>query len=129
MVRDRRFFGLKFRRQHQMGLYIVDFYCHERKLVAELDGAGHDEPSQHTYDINRDDYLHSFGCTFSASRTTSSLPAPTGSSAISPPSSIFPIIPGSGNGGEASTSVPVFPPLPLSRWERGPGGEGRVRKR
>ena len=41
LFRDRRFLGLKFRRQHQIGSYVVDLYCHERKLVVELDGPIH----------------------------------------------------------------------------------------
>jgi type I restriction enzyme S subunit len=41
MVRDRQFLGLKFRRQHQLGDYIADFYCPEHKLVIEFDGSVH----------------------------------------------------------------------------------------
>jgi len=41
LVRARRFLGMKFRRQHQLGDYIADFYCHEHRLVVELDGGGH----------------------------------------------------------------------------------------
>ena len=41
MVRDRRFMELKFRRQHQVGDYIADFYCHEHRMVVELDGGVH----------------------------------------------------------------------------------------
>ena len=33
---------LKFRRQHPIGIYIVDFYCHKLKLVIEVDGSIHD---------------------------------------------------------------------------------------
>ena len=33
---------LKFRRQHPIGNYVVDFYCHVNKLVIELDGTIHD---------------------------------------------------------------------------------------
>jgi very-short-patch-repair endonuclease len=43
LVRDRQFMGLKFRRQHQVGDYIADFYCHEHRLVIELDGGIHSE--------------------------------------------------------------------------------------
>ncbi len=43
LVRDRQLMGLKFRRQHQMGDYIADFYCHEHRLVIELDGGIHAE--------------------------------------------------------------------------------------
>ena len=41
MLRDRRFLNLKFRRQHQIGDYIADFYCHDLKLIIELDGSVH----------------------------------------------------------------------------------------
>jgi cyclase len=34
--------GYKFRRQHPLGIYIADFYCHKLKLVIELDGSIHD---------------------------------------------------------------------------------------
>ena len=42
MLRDRRFEGVKFRRQHPIGPFIVDFYCHETGLIIELDGMSHD---------------------------------------------------------------------------------------
>jgi very-short-patch-repair endonuclease len=41
-LRDRRLEGIKFRRQHPLGNYIADFYCHELRLVVELDGDGHE---------------------------------------------------------------------------------------
>ncbi len=34
--------GYKFRRQHPLGIYIADFYCHKLKLVIEIDGSIHD---------------------------------------------------------------------------------------
>jgi type I restriction enzyme M protein len=61
MVRDRRFLNLKFRRQHQIGEYIVDFYCDEQKLVIELDGAIHDTPQRQKIDHKRDGYLKTLG--------------------------------------------------------------------
>ena len=42
-LRGGRLNGLKFRRQHPMPPYIVDFFCEAEKLVVELDGAQHDE--------------------------------------------------------------------------------------
>ncbi len=33
--------GYKFRRQHPIGIYIADFYCHRAKLIIELDGSIH----------------------------------------------------------------------------------------
>ena len=40
-LRDRRFFGIKFRRQHSLENFVVDFFCPEKKLVIELDGETH----------------------------------------------------------------------------------------
>ena len=49
--------GVKFRRQHPLGSYIVDFYCHKAKLVVELDGEYHDNKEQQVYDKNRDNEM------------------------------------------------------------------------
>lgn len=40
-LRDRRLLGGKFRRQHPIGPYVVDFVCLEQKLIIELDGSQH----------------------------------------------------------------------------------------
>ncbi|RSK48933.1 endonuclease domain-containing protein [Hymenobacter rigui] len=53
--------GRKFRRQHGIGPYIVDFYCPAEKLVVELDGAGHFTASGEAQDQERDAYLGSLG--------------------------------------------------------------------
>jgi len=45
--------GLKFKRQHRIGRYIVDFYCGELNLVVELEGAIHEKPLQREYDKKR----------------------------------------------------------------------------
>lgn len=63
LVRDRRFLDLKFRRQHQIGDYIVDFYCHEENLIVELDGSVHDTPERKKADHKRDKYLTGLGNT------------------------------------------------------------------
>jgi very-short-patch-repair endonuclease len=47
--------GYKFRRQHPIGCYIVDFYCAERKLAIEIDGDSHAE--QVEYDAERTAWL------------------------------------------------------------------------
>ena len=52
-LRDRKLGGLKFRRQHPMLKFIADFYCHEKKLVVELDGTIHDEKEIAEYDKYR----------------------------------------------------------------------------
>ena len=43
ILRSRQFAGLKFRRQHPFGDYILDFVCLEEKLVVEVDGGQHQE--------------------------------------------------------------------------------------
>jgi len=63
LLRDRRFLGLKFRRQHQIGDYVVDFYCDEKKLVVELDGPVHRTSERQIVDQKRDAYLKSIGMT------------------------------------------------------------------
>ncbi|ASB50963.1 endonuclease domain-containing protein [Alkalitalea saponilacus] len=45
--------GLKFRRQHPIAIFIADFYCHQVKLVIELDGKYHNSTVQKEHDINR----------------------------------------------------------------------------
>lgn len=53
--------GFKFRRQHGIGHYIVDFYCPERKLVIEIDGESHFSDEGKEYDYQRDNYLQGVG--------------------------------------------------------------------
>jgi very-short-patch-repair endonuclease len=61
MVRNRNMLGLKFRRQHPIDRFIVDFYCHELKLVLEIDGNIHDLPEIKKYVKEREDYLIGLG--------------------------------------------------------------------
>jgi len=73
LLRDRRLAGAKFRRQHPVGPYVVDFYCVSHGLVVELDGRSHhdrgvqDEQRQHylesvaglrVFRVDNDDVLH-----------------------------------------------------------------------
>jgi very-short-patch-repair endonuclease len=44
-----------------IGNYIADFYCHQAKLVVELDGSQHCDPGKMDYDRKRTDYLRSNG--------------------------------------------------------------------
>jgi len=53
--------GLHFRRQVPIGRYCVDFACHSAKVVIELDGSQHAEPSQIAYDGARSEFLISRG--------------------------------------------------------------------
>ena len=54
-------FNVKFRRQHGIGPYIADFYCREKNLVIELDGAQHLDNKD--YDRQRDAYFAKLGIT------------------------------------------------------------------
>jgi very-short-patch-repair endonuclease/restriction endonuclease S subunit len=63
LLRDRRLMGLKFRRQHQIGNYIVDFYCHDHCLVIEIDCPVHQSVDQRCRDKKKDEYLQSMGFT------------------------------------------------------------------
>lgn len=60
-LRDRRLCDAKFRRQHNIGRFIADFYCHSAKLVIELDGSVHN--SQVEQDQERDAWMRSHGIT------------------------------------------------------------------
>jgi very-short-patch-repair endonuclease len=57
LLRDRQLLGFKFRRQHQFGDYLADFYCREARLVVECDGSVHDGKEQWHHDQNRDAYV------------------------------------------------------------------------
>jgi very-short-patch-repair endonuclease len=54
-IRGEQLCGLKFRRQHAIGPFTVDFYCHEHRLVIELDGNSHIDQAKH--DRQREEYL------------------------------------------------------------------------
>jgi very-short-patch-repair endonuclease len=58
-VRGRNVSGMRFRRQHAIGRYIVDFYCPEQRLVVELDGTSHSARAD--IDSLRDQYLRDRG--------------------------------------------------------------------
>jgi very-short-patch-repair endonuclease len=59
LIRNRTLGGFKFRRQHPVQSFILDFYCHEAKLAIELDGGHHAE--QKEKDANRDSTLLQLG--------------------------------------------------------------------
>ena len=61
LLRNRRMLGLKFRRQHVIAGFIVDFYCAELRLVLEIDGGGHSSGVQSDYDDARTAHLESRG--------------------------------------------------------------------
>ena len=51
------FKGYKFRRQHPILIYVVDFYCHKLKLIIEIDGPIHDSEKAKQYDKKRQRHL------------------------------------------------------------------------
>jgi very-short-patch-repair endonuclease len=60
-VRAHRLQGFKFRRQHPIGPYIVDFYCPAARLAVEIDGATHDHPARAAHDRRRTTWLAAQG--------------------------------------------------------------------
>jgi len=62
-LRNKKLNGLKFRRQHPIFIFIADFYCHQKKLIIELDGEIHDDPEQIEHDENRTADLEGKGFT------------------------------------------------------------------
>jgi imidazole glycerol-phosphate synthase subunit HisF len=53
--------GLKFRRQHPIGIYIADFYCHKVKLIIEVDGSIHNKQEVKENDEFRQNDLNNWG--------------------------------------------------------------------
>ncbi len=61
IIKNRQFFGYRFRRQFPLGQYIVDFMCREKKIIIEIDGGQHNEIKNIQYDNKRTEYLISEG--------------------------------------------------------------------
>jgi len=97
--------GLKFRRQHPVCGFVVDFACLEHRLVIEVDGGYHDEPEQRRRDAERTAVLESYGYTVVRIRNRDV--SPDGLEAI--------VI--------EAIRRPHHDVPPLRRAERGPGGE------
>lgn len=60
-IRNRQLKGYKFRRQHPLSIYIVDFYCHEARLIVELDGPIHELKGNKDNDKERTRRLNLLG--------------------------------------------------------------------
>jgi len=58
MLRNKKLKGFKFRRQHPISNFVADFYCAERKLIVELDGAMHNSIEGRSYDKARTKFLN-----------------------------------------------------------------------
>jgi very-short-patch-repair endonuclease len=63
MLKGRALQNRKFRRQHGIENFIVDFYCPEEQLIIELDGEVHNDPVQSLYDSERSQRLAALGNT------------------------------------------------------------------
>jgi very-short-patch-repair endonuclease len=61
LLRNRQMMGYKFRRQHPVAGYIVDFYCHAAKLAIEVDGGQHAGQEQAARDRQRTEILEAEG--------------------------------------------------------------------
>lgn len=60
-LKGKQIFGLRFRPQHPIDIFIADFYCHPIKLVIEVDGGIHKSVNQNEYDIGREAELNYWG--------------------------------------------------------------------
>src|SRR5438874_13620785 len=103
LLRNRGVLGLKFRRQHVLHGFIVDFYCVAERLVLDLEGDAHNGTDQLAYDAARAALLQAAG--YRVMRIRNGDVTRERLEAILR---------------EALESPPI---VPLSRRERGPGGE------
>ncbi len=60
-LKRKQFLGYKFRRQHGIGKYIVDFYCPHATLAIELDGVTHYTDEQIAYDKEKEGFIRAKG--------------------------------------------------------------------
>jgi very-short-patch-repair endonuclease len=60
-LRRKEFRDLKFRRQHPLGRFVLDFYCHAAKLAVEIDGSVHDASDVAAYDRDRQALIEARG--------------------------------------------------------------------
>ncbi len=56
-LRGKQLSGLKFRRQHPLGPYVVDFFCASHRLAVEVDGGVHDDADRAYRDADRDSWI------------------------------------------------------------------------
>lgn len=63
-LRNRRFRGLKFRRQHAVFAYVLDFYCAELRLAIEIDGGVHAHRESRERDLSRQLAIEELGIRF-----------------------------------------------------------------
>ena len=66
-LKGKQILGLRFRRQHPIFIFIVDFYCHEARLVVEIDGEIHEFQQYQNHDDGRTAEMEKFNidsCSF-----------------------------------------------------------------
>jgi len=61
VIRNRKLEGRKFRRQHSIDQFTVDFFCFQENLIVEIDGESHNNVGSEQYDYNRDEKLTKMG--------------------------------------------------------------------
>ena len=61
LLKSKNMLGLRFKPQHPIDIFIADFYCHQLKLVIEIDGGIHKSKEQKEYDIGRTAELEQWG--------------------------------------------------------------------
>lgn len=60
-LRGKQVAGVKFRRQHVLGPYVVDFFCSASRLAIEIDGGVHQDEEQQVHDARRDGWMRGQG--------------------------------------------------------------------
>jgi very-short-patch-repair endonuclease len=60
-LRGKQLYGIKFRRQHPIFRFVLDFFCYQHQLVIEIDGGHHADPDQQNYDEARTEWLEEHG--------------------------------------------------------------------
>ena len=60
-LRGKQFYAIKFRRQHPIYRFILDFFCYQHRFVIEIDGDSHTAPDQLRYDQARTEWLQQRG--------------------------------------------------------------------
>ena len=60
-IKARQFEGRRFTKQHGIKNYIVDFYCASERLIIELDGEVHNNPTAQAYDLKRTKQIEALG--------------------------------------------------------------------
>ena len=61
LLRSNKILSLRFKAQHPIDIFVADFYCHQLKLVIEIDGGIHKSSDQKEYDIGRGAELEHWG--------------------------------------------------------------------